>query len=327
MQQTEQQAIPTQKHSGFAAQGIAYLDGRFVPMEDAKVSIATHAFNYGTGCFEGIRGYWNADHEELYLLKLNHHFRRLLNSTRLFRMDIGMSADELTSLAVELVRRNGYREDVYVRPIAYKASPVIRVGLLDLEDAFCCFTAPMGAYLPIDRGLSVTVSGWRRNDDNAIPARAKATGGYLNAALAISDAKDAGFDEAILLTGDGHVSEASSSNLFIVMHDELITPEVSDDILVGITRNAVMEVAARLGIPAVQRRIDRTELFVADEIFLCGTGVQVAPVTKVDGRVIGDGEIGDVTRAVQNLYLQAVHGEVEEFRDWLTPAYGRAPWL
>jgi branched-chain amino acid aminotransferase len=327
MQQTEQEAPSTRHHSGFAAQGLAYMNGRFMAMEEAKISIATHAFNYGTGCFEGIRGYWSAKDEEVYLVKLNHHFRRLLNSTRLFRMDIGMSADELSSMAVELVGRNQYREDLYVRPIAYKASPVIRVGLLDLEDAFCCFTAPMGAYLPIDRGLSVTVSGWRRNDDNSIPARAKATGGYLNAALAVSDAKDAGFDDAILLTGDGHVSEASSANLFLVMHDRLITPEVADDILVGITRSAVMELAATLGIPAVERRIDRTELFVADEIFLCGTGVQIAPVTKVDGRMVGDGKFGHITRSIQELYLRAVHGEVEEFRDWLTPVYGRAPWL
>ena len=317
----------SQRHSGFAAQGIAYLNGRFVPMEEANISIATHAFNYGTGCFEGIRGYWNPQHEEIYLLKLDHHFRRLLNSARLFRMDIGLSGEELSALAIELVRRNEYKEDVYVRPIVYKASPVIRVGLLDLEDGFCCFTAPMGDYLPIDRGLAVTISGWRRNDDNAIPARAKATGGYLNAALAVSDAKDAGFDDAILLTSDGHVSEASSANLFVVMHERLITSEPADDILVGITRAAIMEVAAHLEIPVVERRIDRTELFVADEIFLCGTGVQVAPVTKVDGRVIGDGKMGPVTKSIQDLYLQAVRGEAEEFRDWLTPVYGRAPWL
>ena len=308
-------------HPGFAAQGIAYFDGRFVPMEEAKISIATHAFNYGTGCFEGIRGYWSSDREELYLLKLHHHFRRLLNSCRLFRIDIGMTAEELFDMAVDLVRRNGYREDVYIRPVAYKASPVIKVGLLNLQDAFCCFTAPMGDYLPIDRGLSVTISGWRRNDDNAIPARAKATGGYLNAALAIADAQQAGFDEAILLTQDGHVSEASAANIFLVMNGRLLTPAVADDILVGITRGAVMELAERLEIPVVERRIDRTELYVADEIFLCGTGVQIAPVTKVDGRLIGEGKIGDITMAIQDLYLSAVRGEVQEYGDWLTPVY------
>ena len=306
---------------GFPARGIAYHRGGFVPMEEATISIATHAFNYGTGCFEGIRGYWNAEREEIYLVKLAHHFRRLLNSCRLFRIDIGHSAEDLCEMAVALVRRNEYREDVYVRPIAYKASPVIKVGLLHLEDAFCCFTAPMGAYFDIEKGLSVTVSGWRRNDDNAIPARAKATGGYINAALAIADAQDAGFDEAVLLTGDGHVSEGSAANIFLVMNDRLITPAVADDILVGITRGAVIELAAKLGIPVAERRVDRTELYVADEIFLCGTGVQVAPVTKVDGRVVGEGKMGELTRQIQDLYLSAVHGEVEEFADWLTPVY------
>jgi branched-chain amino acid aminotransferase len=307
--------------AGFGARGVAYLDGGFVPMDEAKISIATHAFNYGTGCFEGIRGYWNPEHEQIYLVKLNHHFRRLLNSTKLFRIDLGLDAQRLCDIAVEVVARSGYREDVYVRPIAYKASPVIKVGLLNLQDAFCCFSAPMGAYFDIEKGLSVTVSGWRRNDDNAIPARAKATGGYINAALAIADAQEAGFDEAILLTQDGHVSEGSAANIFLVMNGKLITPAVADDILVGITRGAIMELAEKLGVPVAERRIDRTELYVADEIFLCGTGVQVAPVTKVDGRKIGDGKMGEITRSIQDLYLSAVHGEVEEYKNWLTPVY------
>ena len=306
---------------GFAARGIAFFDGRFVPLGEAKVSIATHAFNYGTGCFEGIRGYWNSGREELYLLKLRPHFRRLLTSARILRIEVGSTVEELCDMAVELVRRNDWREDVYVRPIAYKASPAIKVGLIGFADAFCCFTAPMASYLPLDRGLSVTVSGWRRNDDNAIPARAKITGGYVNSALAVADANDAGFDEAIMLTPDGHVSEASAANLFLVVDGALVTSEVADDILVGITRGAVMDLAAKLGIRVTERRIDRTELFVAEEIFLCGTGVQVAPVTKVDGRTVGDGKMGEITRAIQDLYLDAVHGEVEEFLDWVTPVY------
>jgi branched-chain amino acid aminotransferase len=310
--------------AGFGARGVAYLDGRFVPMEEARISIATHAFNYGTGCFEGIRGYWNAEREQVYLVKLQHHFRRLLNSVRLLRIDIGLDAQELCDIAVEIVRQSEYHEDVYVRPIAYKASPVIKVGLLHLQDAFCCFSAPMGDYFDIEKGLSVTVSGWRRNDDNAIPARAKVTGGYINAALAIADAQDAGFDEAILLTQDGHVSEGSAANIFLIMNGKLITPAVADDILVGITRGAIMELAGKLGVPVTERRVDRTELYVADEIFLVGTGVQVAPVTKVDGRKIGDGKMGEITRSIQDLYLSAVHGEVEEYMDWLTPVYGKA---
>ncbi len=308
--------------TGFAAQGVAYLDGQFVPLEDAKISIATHAFNYGTGCFEGIRGYWNAEREEVYLVKLAEHFQRFQRSCRLIRIDLGFDVPGLCEIATELVRRTGYREDVYMRPIAYKASPLIKVGLLHLQDAFCCYTAAMGAYLPIDRGLSVTVSGWRRNDDNAIPSRAKTTGGYINAALAVADAQDAGFDEAIMLTGDGHVSEGSAANIFLVSNDRLVTPDVAEDILVGITRGAIIELAGRLGITVEERRIDRTELFGADEIFLCGTGVQVAPVTKVDGRVIGDGKMGETTRSLQDLYLSAVHGEVPDYTDWLTPVYG-----
>ena len=311
-----------ERHAGFEAQGIAYLDGEFVPMTEAKISIATHAFNYGTGCFEGIRGYWNAEHGELYLLWLVEHFERLERNARLFRMALPMGPRELSDMAVELVRSNGYREDVYLRPVAYKASPVIRVGLLGLVDGFCCFTAPMGDYHDIRKGLAVTISGWRRNDDNAIPPRSKATGGYLNAALAVADAQAAGYDEAILLTRDGHVSEASAANLFLVRDETLITPDVTSDILPGITRQTVMSLAERLGIPAVERAVDRTELYMASELFLCGTGVQIAPVTSVDGRDVGSGKIGDITRALQDLYLAAVRGELEEYRSWLTPVYG-----
>lgn len=311
-----------ERSKGFAARGIAYLNGRFLPIEEAVVPVATHAFNYGTGCFEGIRGYWNAQREQLYLVKLREHFRRLLGSARLLRIDVGRSAEDLADLTVELVRRNGYREDVYVRPLAYKSTPVIRVGLAGLDDGFCVFTAPMGSYLPIDRGLSVTVSGWRRNDDNAIPSRAKITGSYVNAALAASDAREAGFDDAVMLTSDGHVSEGSAANLFLVADGTLVTPSAAEDILVGITRGAVMDLAGRLGIPLQERRVDRSELYGAEEIFLCGTGVQVAAVTQVDGRAIGDGKLGEVTRAIQDRYLAGVHGEAEEFLDWLTPVYG-----
>jgi branched-chain amino acid aminotransferase len=313
----------SREHPGFAATGTAYLDGEFVPIERATISIATHAFNYGTGCFEGIRGYWNAEREEIYVVKLQEHFRRLLRSARLFRMDVGRTAEDLAGIALEIVRRGQFREDVYIRPIVYKASPVIRVGLLGLQDGFCCFTAAMGAYFDIEKGLSATVSGWRRNDDNSIPARAKATGGYINAALAIADAEDAGFDEAIMLTQAGNVSEGSAANLFLVEDGALVTPGVADDILVGITRGAMMEIAASLGLSVVERTVDRTELYMADEMFLCGTGVQVAPITRVDGRVVGSGKLGDITRAVQDRYLAAVHGELDEFRHWLTPVYGR----
>jgi branched-chain amino acid aminotransferase len=307
---------------GFSPRGMAYMDGRYLPFEEAKVSIATHAFNYGTGCFEGIRGYWNAERGEIFVVRLLEHFRRMARSAHMLRIALPKSPEELAEIGLELIRRGDYREDVYIRPIAYKASPVIKVGLIGLEDAFCCYTAPMGAYHDIEKGLAVTVSGWRRIDDNVIPARGKVTGGYVNAALAIADAQQGGYDEAILLTSDGHVSEGSSCNIFLAMDGALVTPAVTDDILVGITRSAIVELARTLGVETVERRVDRTELFVADEIFLVGTGVQVAPVTSVDGRTVGHGKIGEVTRSIQDLYLSAVHGEVEEFRHWLTPVYG-----
>jgi branched-chain amino acid aminotransferase len=307
---------------GFSPRGMAYIDGRYLPFEEAKVSIATHAFNYGTGCFEGIRGYWNAERGEIFVVRLLEHFRRMARSAHMLRIALPKSPEELAEIGLELIRRGDYREDVYIRPIAYKASPVIKVGLIGLEDAFCCYTAPMGAYHDIEKGLAVTVSGWRRIDDNVIPARGKVTGGYVNAALAIADAQQGGYDEAILLTSDGHVSEGSSCNIFLAMDGALVTPAVTDDILVGITRSAIVELARTLGVETVERRVDRTELFVADEIFLVGTGVQVAPVTSVDGRTVGHGKIGEVTRSIQDLYLSAVHGEVEEFRHWLTPVYG-----
>ncbi|HEX9311500.1 MAG TPA: branched-chain amino acid transaminase, partial [Actinomycetota bacterium] len=295
---------------GFSPRGMAYMDGRYLPFEEAKVSIATHAFNYGTGCFEGIRGYWNAERGEIFVVRLLEHFRRMARSAHMLRIALPKSPEELAEIGLELIRRGDYREDVYIRPIAYKASPVIKVGLIGLEDAFCCYTAPMGAYHDIEKGLAVTVSGWRRIDDNVIPARGKVTGGYVNAALAIADAQQGGYDEAILLTSDGHVSEGSSCNIFLAMEGALVTPAVTDDILVGITRSAIIELARTLGLETVERKVDRTELFVADEIFLVGTGVQVAPVTSVDGRTVGHGKIGEITRSIQDLYLSAVHGEV-----------------
>jgi branched-chain amino acid aminotransferase len=314
----------SKEHPGFEARGWAYLNGELMPIADARISVATHAFNYGTGCFEGIRGYWNAERDEIFVVKLHEHFRRMARSAHMLRITLPKAPEDLALIALDLIRRGEYREDVYIRPIAYKASPVIRVGLLGLQDAYTCFTAPMGAYHDIEHGLSVTVSGWRRNDDNAIPARGKVTGGYINAALAIADAQDAGFDEAIMLTGDGHVSEASSANIFLVSEGVLVTPSVTDDILVGITRGAVMELAEDLKVAVQQRKVDRTELYSVDEIFLCGTGVQVAPVTRVDGRAVGEGKIGEITRSIQERYLAATHGELDEYRHWLTPVYASA---
>ncbi|HZS79629.1 MAG TPA: branched-chain amino acid transaminase [Ktedonobacteraceae bacterium] len=305
-----------------ADEGYAYFEGHIVPMSEAKISIATHALHYGTACFEGIRGYWNEEHGQLYLLKLREHYERMADSWNVLRMHFHESIDDLCRITIDLVRKHGYRSNVYIRPIAYKASRTIKLTLSSLEDAIAIYTFPMGNYVDISGGLSVCTSSWRRANSNAMPVRAKVTGAYVNSSLAVDDATSAGFDEAILLTDDGTVSEASSCNLFIMRHGKLATPAVSEDILEGITRNTLIDMIRReFGIEVEERRIDRTELYASDEIFMCGTGVQVSPVTRVDHRPVRNGQPGPFTMKLQQLYLAACRGELEGYKDWVTPVY------
>ncbi len=299
----------------------AFLDGKYVPVRDAKVSVMTHAFNYGTGVFEGIRAYWNADHGQLYALHLREHYERFHRSCRIMRLDIAYGVDELVEITVEVLRRSAYREDAYVRPIAFHSSELIGVRLHDLETSLTVFTVPFGTYIDIDRGISCGVSSWRRTDDNAIPSRSKITGSYVNAALAKTEAQEAGYDEAIVLTHDGHVSEGSAENLFMVRGGVLVTPPVTDNILEGIVRASLLRIAADLGIPTQVRSIDRSELYVCDELLLCGTGAQVSPVISVDHRAVGDGAVGPVTSRLSAVYYDAVHGRDERYRSWLTAVY------
>ncbi len=301
----------------------AFFGGEFVPLREAKVNVMTHAFNYGTGCFEGIRAYWNEDERQLYGLYLREHYDRLLRSCKILRISLPYTAARLVDLTVEVLRRCGYQQDAYVRPLAYKADQIIGVRLHDLEDALAIFAVPFGTYIDIEKGLKVGVSSWRRTDDNAIPARAKITGSYVNAALAKTEAQDAGYDEAIVLTQDGHVSEGSAENLFMVRDGLLVTPPASDNILEGITRASVLRLAGDLGIPTVVRSIDRTELYICEELFLCGTGAQISPVTSVDHRAVGDGTIGPVTTRIKDVYYAAVKGKLARYKDWCTPIYGR----
>jgi branched-chain amino acid aminotransferase len=299
----------------------AFFNGEFVPLRDAKVSVLTHAFNYGTGVFEGVRAYWNADQKQLYGLHLMEHYTRLHRSCKVMRLDLPYSPERLVEITVELLTKCGYREDAYLRPLVYMSSELIGVRLHDLESSFTVFAVPFGTYIDIDRGISCGVSSWRRVDDNAIPARSKITGSYVNAALAKTEAQEAGFDEAIVLTNDGHVSEGSAENLFMVRDGVLITPPVTDNILEGIVRQSLMRIAGDLGIPLVERSIDRTELYIAEEIFLCGTGAQLSPVTSVDHRTVGDGSVGTITQRLSKVYFDAVRGVGDRYREWLTPIY------
>ena len=308
-------------HEDIAEEGYAYLDGAFVPLRDAKVSVATHALQYGTAVFEGIRAYWNAADEELYLFRLHDHFARMERSCRIMRISLPGTTLELSALTVELLRRNGRRTDQYVRPLAYKAARSVKVVLHGLRDGFAMYAFPLGAYLPVD-GATAMTSSWQRTPDTAIPARGKISGSYVNTALAADLAAEAGIDEAIFLTADGHVSEGSSSNLFMVRDGLLVTPPVSADILEGVTRATVMTLAEEeLGMAVVERAIDRSELYVADEIFFAGTGAQIAPCVEVDRRPIGDGRIGPIGRRLAAAYFAIARGEDRRHAEWRTPVY------
>jgi branched-chain amino acid aminotransferase len=298
-----------------------FLNGGFVTGDQARVGIMTHALSYGTGVFEGIRGYWNDRLRDVYLFRAREHFERMHRSCRIMQIALPYGADELVEIAVELVRRNGLRENVYFRPFAYKADEIIGVRLHGLRDDFAMTCVPMGDYVATT-GLRCAVSSWRRIDDNMIPARAKISGAYVNSALAKSEAQRSGFD---MLTAEGHVSEGSAENLFLVMNGELVTPPPSENILLGITRDTIIKLAAReLDRITRERVIDRTELYCADEVILCGTGAQIAPVVEIDHRPVGDGKVGPVGAAIQRIYGEVVRGERPEYARWCGPVYGRA---
>lgn len=309
----------TEPRPASAAAGLgawAYFEGAVVPVGEAKVSIATHTFNYGTAVFEGIRAYRQADGSSA-ILFAREHYERLLRNARLLRATVPESAADLVEITLDLLRRNAHEGDAYIRPLVYKSAPAIRVQLSGMEDRVGIFTLPLGDYLPTG-GIRVTVSGWQRVSDNAIPARGKISGSYVNAAFAAEDAHAGGYDDAILLTGDGHVAEASAANLFVVRGSEIATPPLTDDVLAGITRAAILRIAADAGHDVAERRIDRSELYLADEIFLTGTGVQVAPISSVDDRPVGTGEF-PTSLDIQQRYFAAVRGSDDRYASWLTP--------
>lgn len=298
-----------------------YVRGRYVPLSEASVPLMTHAFLYGTAVFEGIRAYWNEEQGQLYALRVREHVERLRNSAKILLMEDLPSVEELSSIVVETIQRNGFREDAYVRPSFYMSTQAIGVRLHGLEHDLYVVTLPFGDYIDTTSGISVGTVSWRRTTDVAIPARGKVVGAYVNSAFAKTEAQLNGFDEAIVLTTEGHASEGSAENLFMVRGGTLITPAVTEDILEGITRAGVIEMAGDLGIPVVERPIDRTELYVADEIFLCGTGAQISPVTRIDHRTVGDGTVGPLTARIKDRYFDAVRGRLDAYRHWLTPIH------
>ena len=319
--EAEKQAAPSSAQN--PSDPIVYFDGALLPLSRATVSVAAHALHYGTGCFEGIRAYWNDDREELYVLKLDEHIDRFFRSCSVLRIKPPFSRSEMHELVLEVLQRNGFTSDVYIRPIAFKSSQTIKLTLTGLDDCFAIYAFPFGYYAHRDEGLRVCLSPWRRIDDNAIPARAKVTGSYVNASLASDDAVQAGYDEALMLSQSGALSEASSSNVFLLRRARLITPPVSENILEGITRDAVMTLAReQLGLQVEERTVGRTEVYVADEMFLSGTGVQIEPVVSVDGRPIGSGAPGPITTRLQRIYADAVRNRTPAYSSWCTAVYG-----
>lgn len=300
----------------------AFFKGKIVPIEEAKVSVMTHALNYGTGVFGGMRGYWNADEEQLFIFRAADHFKRLRQSASLLRCELSYSVEQLTEILCELLRTEGFRENCYIRPLVYKSSELIGVRLHDLQHDLTIFAMPFGSYIKNEEGAHVGFSAWRRIDDNSIPARGKISGAYANSALIKTDAILAGYEEALVLNEDGHVSEASAANLFMIRDGVAITPPVSSNVLEGIVRRSIMQLLRdELDVEVIEREIDRTEVYIADELFLCGTGVQVAAISKVEHHPIGGGTMGPITRQLRDLFFDVVGGKVPKYRDWLTPVY------
>jgi branched-chain amino acid aminotransferase len=295
----------------------AFFRGKIVPYSEAKVGVATHALNYGTAVFGGLRGYWNQEQKRLFVFRPLDHFRRFLHSCRILCMEFDATPESLTALTLELLRADAYQQDIYIRPLAYKADEVVGVRLHDLTDELTIFAMPFGQYIKNDTSASVTVSSWRRIDDNIIPARGKISGAYVNSALAKTDAARGGYDEALVLTQDGHLAEGSAMNIFLVRDGLLITPPVTENVLEGITRRTVMELAKNeLGLSVLERPIDRSEIYICDELILTGTAAQVTAVTLVDHRPVGNGVMGPVATQLRELYARVVRADHPNYNHW-----------
>lgn len=298
---------------------IAYFEGKFVPIEQANINVKTHAFLYGTSLFEGIRGYWLPEDGKVSIFRMREHYERILSNSRIFFMTPDATLDELMELTSELVRRNKPTQDFYIRFTLYKSGISIGPYLDKVKTDFCIWTHPLGDYVNTRDGLNVTVSSWRRVDDNAIPPAAKAGGAYMNTAIMITDAKRKGYDEVVSLTHDGNVSEGSAMNLFLVRKGRLITPPITENILEGVTRDSIIEMASNeLGLTVEERVVDRTELYRCEEAFFTGTAAQVAPITLIDSRPVGNGKVGELTQTIQKLYFDVVKNRHPRYAHWCT---------
>lgn len=302
------------------SRALAYFKGKVVPIEDANVNVMTHALHYGTAVFEGIRGNWNPSDEKLFIFRIREHYERLLQGCQMLMLGIPYTADDLCDITIDLVKQCGYKQDLYIRPLAYKSEELVaNLKLQEISSDFTLIMVPFGEYLETDGALKCCTSSWRRVDDTNVPPRLKISGTYVNGILAKTEATLAGFDEAIMLTQDGFVSEGSGENLFMINDGVIVTPPVSDNNLTGITRDSAMEIAKReLGIEVVEARIRRSELYFADEVFLTGTAAHIQAVGSLDNRKIGSGESGPITSKINEIYQMAIRGQNPNYMDWCT---------
>ena len=305
-----------------AKEAKAFLNGQKVSLKDAKVGIMTHALHYGTAVFEGVRGNWNESKEKMIIFRLKEHYDRLLRGSNILKMNLGYTSQEMCDITVDLVKSNGYKEDIYIRPLAYKSQELIaNLKLHELKDDLSIIVIPFGAYIDNTKPIKCQTSSWRRPEDTMMPTGVKLAGLYTTSILAKTEAVSAGYDEAILLNNDGTVSEGSGENLFMVQNDEIITPSETDNCLLGITRNTIIQIAKNeLNIDIKERRIHRSELYLSDEIFLTGTAAHVTSVGSLDNRNIGNGKVGQITKTLQDLYFSIVSGKIEDkkYKSWLT---------
>ncbi len=296
-----------------------FINGTYVPWDDATVHISTHALHYGTAVFEGIRAYYNDTKKQSFIVKLHEHVARLYRNMRVLRLTLPLDRAAFAAAIVEVVRKNAFAEDVYVRPIVFWGAGGVGVYPYGRLNEYAVYVEPMGNYFGDVDVLKVCVSSWARVSDNALPPTGKFAGAYVNSVLAKIEAIHNGYDEAIFLTKDGFVSEGSGENIFLVRRGTVLTPPASDDILEGITRNAIMTLCSDHDIPVIERRISRSELYSADELFFTGTAGEVAPIASVDGITIGEGAIGPVTQQLQERYSRAARGDDERYAEWVTP--------
>ena len=302
----------------------AWFGGAVVPLEQAKISVHNQALQYGTSVFAGMRAYWNAEREQLYLFRPFDHFERLLQSAALLRLDLNYTPAQLLQSLIELLQAEGVDCNCYIRPLVYAANESLGVHLLDSRPELAITLMPLrdGGFVSKAGGMHVCISAWRRVEDNAIPARGKISGSYANSLMIRSDAMLAGYDDAIVLNSDGHIAECSVANLFLVRKGVAITPPVTADVLEGIVRRSLIHLLQEeLNVEVQERAVDRTEAYLADEMFMCGTGAEITPITRVEHRPVGDGEIGTLTSRLSKRFLDIVYGRDSRYMDWLEPVF------